>query len=498
MVGFVKVLADARGTAFGVVFSGDPELVAKAQEIAAGYTVGMFDALAVPVRQRVEPTPWAAERTRAGSEPLFVFVTRDGWSHRLVVPGSAGAWTTMEPAELMSRLDREPGFRELDAGPFNRPLVLMMDCLDPTNLAATRRTAVEVLRGQRAYRGYRRIYYPHGALSVLETPAVELAAGEFRLVAEPAIEDVRIAVLPGGGGVRLPLPGDPAGVRVEAGGDFVIGVAGDGERLWPGTRQGRRLTLDGGTFARIVSDHPEVKKMLAGPAGAAIVLASPHAGDRDAPGATGYDFAAGLQPLYAGRPVRATVGAGPATTAVGPGRAAGIHAIALSNASLGLFCVVFPDADEDFFLPPPGYDDWAGRATVASLSRTAAGLRSPWSARRPALVRFHSRDGRRLSVRHVREERRDVIEVPVAQAPGLMLQTRAFRDLAAGGRDGDPVLALVPPGFDPAAAAELAHGLKRELHRRGLRRAAHTLIGAGPASEGRLTSYSFITTDCGW
>jgi hypothetical protein len=290
------VLTDPRGHAFGAVLTGDVNLASRSWEIAARYTPGCFDTMSSYVRKQPEPTPWAKESGRLGGDPLFLFLTRDAHSHRLVVPVPDGGKTLIEPAELPYWLDLVPGFRQLDAGPLNRPLVLMMDCLDLPNDEATGRTAEEILRGHLASQGYRRIYYPDGMLSVLDSQEVQILYGGFRLVREPALDDITVTVHRDGNGITFPLPGlAEMTAPVDVGDDFVIQVAGDGERLWLGTRGGRGVEIDATMFARIITGHTEVKKVLAGPASRRILLCSPYAGDRRGRSTVGDDFAAGLQ-----------------------------------------------------------------------------------------------------------------------------------------------------------------------------------------------------------
>ncbi|MEU8663692.1 hypothetical protein, partial [Actinoplanes philippinensis] len=471
--------------------------------------------------------PWARDTPREGNRPLFVFVRNGYLTQDFQIPRRDGTDDLVAPRDLARELARNPDWRKVDAGPFNRPIVLVL--VGAAGAPDPKQVAEEFLDGMIASGGYRKVYYPTGTAYLQKHHSAShlyLDSGEYRMARGPRAEDLTVETLPGDRGIVLPLPGDPADVApavrsasVSAqGGAFLVGVAGDGHRVWAATGNGRRrVELDGDAFAEAVAGHPALSRALSRPPSGGIRLVSPLAGARNELGYTGYDFAIGLKPPGGPVPVTATSGvlpvAGPAPR-VAEVRFEEIRSLPLVSGQsyTGPVGAFFPTPDEYHTLLPTETDKWLANVTNYSMevwadeAGFASSNKTPWGDALPAVVRFGSADGRTILVRDA-DGLGTSITVSAADAGRLALASKAFLDAAAEdnghlitsasatGANLRQVLVLLPAGFSDAGASQVADSVRDDLRRHGLYRTVHTVVGSRMTEWGRLTPPSWIRTD---
>ncbi|WP_146246688.1 hypothetical protein [Actinoplanes xinjiangensis] len=471
--------------------------------------------------------PWARDSPREGNRPLFVFVRNGYLSQDFQIPRRDGTDDLVAPRDLARELARDPDWQKVDAGPFNRPIVLVL--VGALGAPSPRQVAEEFLDGMIAVSGYRKVYYPTGTAYLPKNHSAShlyLESGEYRMARGPRPEDLTVETLPGGRGIVLPLPGDPADVAPAVrsasasaqGGAFLVGVAGDGHRVWAATGNGqRRVELDGDAFAEAVAGHPALSQALSRPPSGGIRLVSPLAGARNERRYTGYDFAIGLKAPGGPVTVTATSGVLPASgpaPRVAEVRFEEVRSIPLVSGQsyTGPVGAFFPTPDEYHIILPTETDKWLANVSDYSMEVWAneAGFASPdktpWGNALPAVVRFGSGDDQTILVRDEDGLGR-TITVAAADAGRLALASQAFLDAAAEdnghlitsasatGANLRQVLVLLPAGFSETSANQVADSVRDDLRRHGLYRTVHTVVGSRMTEWGRLTPPSWIRTD---
>ncbi|WP_203779680.1 hypothetical protein [Actinoplanes philippinensis] len=525
-----RPVLDPLGEVFGISLLTRGEDRDRLRLFAQDTSYYALDTVRAPGKDKKNKTvraPWARDSPREGNRPLFVFVRNGYLTQDFQIPRRDGTDDLVAPRDLARELARNPDWQKVDAGPFNRPIVLVL--VGAAGAPDPKQVAEEFLDGMIAVGGYRKVYYPTGTAYLQKHHSAShlyLDSGEYRMARGPRPEDLTVETLPGGRGIVLPLPGDPADVAPAVrsasasaqGGAFLVGVAGDGHRVWAATGNGRRrVELDGDAFAEAVAGHAALSQALSAPPAAGIRLVSPLAGARNELGYTGYDFAIGLQPPGGPVTVTATSGvlpvAGPAPR-VAEVRFEEVRSLPLVSGQsyTGPVGAFFPTPDEYHTLLPTETDKWLANVTNYSMEVWAdeAGFASPnktpWGDALPAVVRFGSADGRTILVRDA-DGLGTSITVSADAAGRLALASKAFLDAAAEdnghlitsasatGANLRQVLVLLPAGFSDAGASQVADSVRDDLRRHGLYRTVHTVVGSRMTEWGRLTPPTWIRTD---
>ncbi|WP_211275487.1 hypothetical protein [Actinoplanes rectilineatus] len=524
-----RPVLDPLGEVFGISLlskSEDRDRLRQFAEDTSYFALDMVHST-VDGKDKARAAPWARDSKREGGRPLFVFARNGFNSQEIELPRRDGTDDRIHPRDLARELARNPDWQKVDSGPFNRPIVLVL--IGAMGAPVPKQVAEDVLDGMIATSGYRKVYYAAGQSWLPKNKTASylyLDNGNYELVRGPRASDLTVEALPDGRGVVLPLPGDAADVAPAVrsssatahGGTFLVGVAGDGHRIWAATGNGgRRVELDGDTFAKALAQHPDVSPALAKPPAGGIKLVSPLAGARNEADSAGYDFANGLGVDTSDVRVTATVGVLPAS---GPSQRMAevkfedVRAISLTSKQsyTGPVGAFFPSPNDYQYILPTETDQWLERVSDYSMESWAdesgfvSDKKTPWGTALPAVLKLGSTDNQTIALRDENDSERKITIAP-GDVGRLALASKAFLEAAAEdnghlitsasatGANLREILVLLPAGFSETAAAQVADSVRDDMRRHGFYRTVHTAVGTRMTEFGRLTLPTWMRTD---